>query len=203
MRRCRCTVLLCPRRSLPRAGAGLASHRHRGRELQLRHRLPLQLRRRARRDEVRRQPHHLDRERPLQRRGPRRRAVAGHVPDADLVEDLHQRQGVRAADAGGRSDDAAGLRRLPEGHAVVHEGPDHHGGERHPGAFLRARIGGGHGGDEGLQWPGREGPEPAGRRVPGLHAVPFGLTHPHQRHPQLETLRHQRLHVEVGRGKPK
>ena len=40
--------------------------------------------------------------------------------------------------------------------------------------------------------------EPAERGVPGLHAVPLGVAHAHERGALVEPQGHQRLHLEVG-----
>ena len=51
---------------------------------------------------------------------------------------------------------------------------------------------------KGFNGQAGKGAEPAKRGVPGLHAVPLGLAHPHQRRAFVEPQGHQRLHLEMG-----
>ena len=82
-------------RAAARGGAGLAPHRDRRRKLQLHRLVPVQLRRRAEPQPVRGQPADRDQVGPLRGRRPRGRLVPRHLHDAQLVEDLRQRQGDR------------------------------------------------------------------------------------------------------------
>ena len=82
----------------------------------------------------------------------------------------------------------------------IHEGADHDGSHGHARSLLRPRVIGGHGSAEGLQRQRGEGPEPAERGVPGLHAIQVAVAHAHERGAFVQPQGHERVHVEMEHG---